>query len=91
MRVDLGDVIRDGWGSRPAGAVVWRVMDFGWRSGSGEPQPQVFEDGPDDRRVLDAADDAHCALALRADEGIYFIDLLNQTRPVPPEGLFIAL
>ena len=51
----------------------------------------MFENGADDRRVLDAADDPHGALTLRTDQGIDFVDFLNQSRPVPPEGLFISL
>jgi len=39
MNGDLRDVIRDGWGSRPACAVHAdrRVMDFGRRPGSRQP------------------------------------------------------
>ena len=39
MNGDLRDVIRDGWGSRPACAVYAnrRVMDFGRRPGSCQP------------------------------------------------------
>ena len=51
----------------------------------------MFENGPDDGRVLDAADDPHVAPTFRTYQGIYFIDLLNQPRPIPPEGLFISL
>ena len=51
----------------------------------------MFENGANDRRVLNAADDPHGALTLRTDQGIDFVDFLNQSRPVPPEGLFISL
>ena len=51
----------------------------------------MFENGPDDRRVLDAADDPHGALTFRTDQRIDFVYLLNQSRPVPPEGLLISL
>ena len=39
---------------------------------------QVIEDGPDHRRIFDAADDPHGALTLRTDQGIDFVDLLYQ-------------
>ena len=51
----------------------------------------MLEDGPDHRRVFDAADDPHGALALRTDQGICFVYLLYQTRPIPAEDLFILL
>jgi len=54
---------------------VWRVMDFGRRSGPDKPKAQMFEDGADDRRVLDAADDPHGAVTLRTDQGIYLVDV----------------
>lgn len=50
----------------------------------------MFENGADDRRVLDAADDPHGAPAFWAEKGIDFVDFLNQARPVSPEGLFIS-
>jgi hypothetical protein len=55
------DVIHDVWGSRPAFAVRTdsRVMDFRRRPGPDEPDAQVIEDGPDHRRIYDAADDPH--------------------------------
>ena len=68
-----------------------RVMDFRRRPGPDQPNAQMFEDVPNDRRVFNAADDPHGTLALRADQGICLIDLLNKTRPVPPEDLFIPL
>jgi hypothetical protein len=46
----------------------WRVMDFRQRPGPDEPDAQVIEDNPDHRRVFDAADDPHVALALRTDQ-----------------------
>ena len=49
----------------------------------------MFEDIPDHHRVFDTADDPHRSLAIRADQGIYFIDLLNKPRPVPSECLLI--
>jgi hypothetical protein len=93
MNEDPRDVIGDGWGSLPACAVDRRVMDFGRWPEPDKPQPQVFEDGPDDGRngILDAADDPHGAPASRADQRIDLVYLLNQARPVPPEGLFISL
>lgn len=93
MRGDLRDVIRDGRGSRPARTVYAdrRVMDFGRRPGAGEPQSQVFEDGADDGRVLDAADDTHGPLTFRADQGIDLVNLPDQSRPVSPEGFLIPL
>jgi len=66
-------------------------MDFRWRPGPDEPDAQVIEDGPDHRRVFDAADDPHVSPAFRANQWIDLIDLLNQPRPVPPEDLFIPL
>jgi hypothetical protein len=51
----------------------------------------VIEDGPDDGRVFDAADDPHDALTFRTDQGIYFVYLLNQPRPAFPESLFVSL
>jgi len=49
----------------------------------------MLEDVPDNRWVFDAADDPHGAHALRTDQGIDLVDLLDQTCPVPPEYLFI--
>ncbi len=43
------------------------------------------------RRVFDAADDPHVPLTFRTDQGIYLIDLLYQTRPIPAEDFFIPL
>ena len=51
----------------------------------------MFENGADDRRVLDAADDPHGSLAVWTNQRVNFIYFLNQSRPVPPEGLFISL
>jgi len=51
----------------------------------------VFENSPDDGRVLDAADDPHFPLTLWAEQGIDLVNLLNQARPVPLDGLFIPL
>ena len=60
----LRNFIHDVWGSRSACAVhaERRVMDFRWRSGSDQPNAQMFEDGPDNRRIFDAADDPYGAL-----------------------------
>jgi hypothetical protein len=69
----------------------WRVMDFRRRPGPDEPDAQVIEDGPDHRRVFDAADDPHGALTFRTDQGIDFVDLLYQPGPVSPEDFFIPL
>jgi hypothetical protein len=64
-------------------------MDFRWRPGPDKPDAQVIEDGPDDRRVFDAADDPHDSLTFRTDQGIDLVDLLYQTRPIPTEDFFI--
>ena len=69
----------------------WRVMDFRRRPGPNEPDAQVIEDGPDHRRVFDAAADPHGALTLRTDQGIDFVDLLYQPCPVSPEDLYVPL
>ncbi len=52
---ELRDVIRDGWGRRPActGQADRGVVDFRRRPGSDEPNAQMFEDVPEDRRVFD--------------------------------------
>ena len=47
------------------------------------------EDGPDHGRIFDHADDPHRALAVRADQRINLVDLLDQARPVFPQGSFI--
>jgi len=66
-------------------------MDF-WRwPGPDEPDAQVIEDVPDDRRAFDAADDPHGALALWIDQGINFVYFLNKPRPVSPEDLCVPL
>ena len=59
------DVIHDVWGSRLACALHAdrRVMDFRRRPGSDQPDAQMIEDGPDHRRVFDAADDPHVKLS----------------------------
>jgi hypothetical protein len=88
------DVLHDVWGSPPACAAHTdprRVMDFRRRPGPDELDAKMLEDGPDHRRVFDAADDPHGTLALRTDQGIDFVDLLYQTRPIPVEALFIPL
>ena len=54
-----------------------------------EPDAQVSEDGPDDRRVFDAADDPHWPLTFRTDQRVDLVDLLYQTRPIPTEDFFI--
>jgi hypothetical protein len=61
------------------------------RPGHDEPDAQVIEDGPDHRRVFDAADDPHGSLTFRTDQRIDLVDLLYQTRPVPTEDFFIPL
>jgi|SRR3990172_10091949 len=60
----LRNFIHDVWGGRSACAVHAdrRVMDFRWRSGSDQPNAQMFEDGPDNRRIFDADDDPHGTL-----------------------------
>jgi len=52
------EVIHDVWGRRPACFVYEdrRIMGFRRRPGPNEPNAQMFEDVPDDRRVFDAAD-----------------------------------
>ena len=51
----------------------------------------MFEDFPDHRRILNAADDPHRSVTFRADQGIYFVYLLNQTGPTFPERLYVSL
>jgi len=46
----------------------------------------MFEDGPNDGGVFDAADDAHLAFALRTDQRIDLVYFLYQPRPVPAKG-----
>ena len=59
---------------------VWRVMDFGRRpAGPDKPKAQMFEDGPDNRRVLNAADEPHFPLTLRADQRICLVYFLDQS------------
>ena len=68
-----------------------RVMDFRRRPGPDEPDAQMIEDGPDHRRVFDAADDPHGALALRTDQGICFVYLLYQVTMTHKRWLFAIL
>ena len=51
----------------------------------------MIEDVSDHRRILDEADDPHGPLTFRADQGIYFVYLLNQPGPTFPESLFVSL
>jgi hypothetical protein len=67
----------------------WRVNDFRRRSCLNQPDAQVIEDGPYYLAVLNEADDPHDSLTFLADQGIYFVDLLYQSRPVPTKDLFI--
>ena len=49
------------------------------------------EDVPDHRRILNTADNPHGPVTSRADQGIYFVYLLNQSGPTFPERLFVSL
>jgi len=51
----------------------------------------MIEDVSDDRRILDGTDDPHRPLTFRADQGIYFVYLLNKPGPTFPERLFVSL
>jgi len=51
----------------------------------------MFKYNPDHRRVFDTADNSHDPLTFRTDQGINFIDLLNQSCPAFPERLHIPL
>jgi len=51
----------------------------------------MIEGVPDHRRILDEADDPHGSLTFRADQGSYFVYLLNQPGPTFPESLFVSL
>jgi len=44
----------------------------------------VFQDGLDDLPVFNEADDSHNSPTLGAGQGINFVNLLNQPRPVFP-------
>lgn len=90
---ELRNIIHDALGNLIARFVHTdrRVMDFWRRSGSDQPNAQMFEDGPDNRRIFDAADDPHGALTFRADQRIDLVDFLYQTRPIPAEDFFIPL
>ena len=46
---------------------VWRIMDFGRRPLSDQPETQMRENFPDDLRIFDEADDAHGAFTFRTD------------------------
>lgn len=61
------EVIHDVWCSRPAcfAYAGRQIMGFRGRPGPDELDVQLIEDGPDDRRVFDAADDPRGALAVR--------------------------
>ena len=49
--------------------------------GKRRPQPQVFEDAPDDSRILNQRDHPHRPFALGAFQGISLIDLAYVPRP----------
>ena len=57
------------------GFAVGRVMDFRGRPGPDKPKAQMFEDIPDDRRILDGTDDPHGPLTL-TDQRIDLVDLM---------------
>ena len=44
----------------------------------------MFQDGLDDLRVFDKADDPHASPTLRAGQGIDLVDFLNEPGPVLP-------
>jgi len=50
-------------------------MDFRRRPGPDEPNAQIFEDVPDDRRVFDGTDDPHGPLTFRTNQRIDLVDL----------------
>ena len=49
------------------------------------------EDVADDLCVFDEADNPHVSLTFRADQGINFINLLNQPCPILSEYFYIAI
>ncbi len=51
----------------------------------------MSEDIPDHRLILNKTDDPHRPLTFRADQGIYFVYLLNQSGPAFPESLYVSL
>ena len=57
-------VIHDVCGGRSACA-EGRIMSFRWRSGPYQPNAQMFEDIPDDRRILNGTDDPHGPLTFQ--------------------------
>lgn len=83
-------VINDVCGGRPA-CPEGRIMDFRRRLGPDEPNAHIFEDVPDDQRILDGTDDPHGPLKFRTNQRIDLVNLLYQTRPIPTEDFFIPL
>ena len=51
------------------------------------PHVETFQYFFDDMLLLDKSNDFHFALTFGAYERIYFVDFLNQARPVSPECL----
>ena len=69
----------------------WRVMDFRLRPGPDPPESQMFKYSPDHLAVIYRTDDPQGTLTFRTDQGIDFINLLNQSCPTFPECLHIHL
>jgi hypothetical protein len=57
-------------------------MRLGYGPGVGEPEAEMFQDPPDDQRVLDKRDNAHFGGAFGADQGIDFVNFLDQPGPI---------
>jgi hypothetical protein len=53
----------------------------------GGPEGQVSQDLLDDRGLLDTRDEPHGSATARAHQGIRFIDLRDEARPVTPGRL----
>jgi hypothetical protein len=66
-----------------------RVLGFRRRPGPDQPNAQMFEDSPDDRRGFNIADDPHDPQTFRTDQRIDLVDILYQPGPVSPEDFFI--
>lgn len=81
-------VIHDVCGGRSACA-EGRIMDFRRRPGPDEPDAEIFEDVPDDRRILNGTDDPHGPLTFRTNQRIDLVNLLYQTHPIPTEDFFV--
>ncbi len=49
------------------------------RPGPDKPKVQMFEDGPDNRSVLNVSDDPHFSMKLWADQRIDLVYFLDQS------------